>query len=143
MIREILEAAGAYGALHAASRLLLQIKTRLERRELFAQIEKERKAGAPILSKRGFGGGFFLPSADEVKAREELLEFIRPTTAQAVNMLVMCRAMKRNVANASGREINLFTDVMLEEIGEMLNDERRLAVNSKDRKEATDGNKEE
>lgn len=140
MIAEILEKVKAYGALHAVPAQTLLLKTGLRRRELHSQIERERVGGAPILSQRDNGGGFFLPSADAEAAHDELRNFVSTTSAQALRMLEVCAVMKRNVTD--GGSIRLFPDDMSEELGDILEQERRLSVNAFG-KEAADGNDEE
>ena len=39
----------------------------LEKRDMLNLIERERRAGVPILSKKNDGGGYFLPETEEEK----------------------------------------------------------------------------
>ena len=59
-----------------STRLLVTLTGMRSARELQAQIEAERNAGALILSRGGCGGGYFLPAEGE-EGRREIADFIR------------------------------------------------------------------
>lgn len=63
-------------------------------RELQKQIERERMAGALILSKSGDGGGYYLPDSGEA-GRREIAAFVQTVNARAVNSLRTLKAARR------------------------------------------------
>lgn len=67
-------------------------------RELQKEIERERMAGALILSKGGSGGGYFLPDDGEA-GRREIAAFVRTVNARAVNSLRTLKAARRALDN--------------------------------------------
>lgn len=75
-------------------------------RELQKEIERERIAGALILSKSGNGGGYYLPDDGEA-GRREIAAFVRTVNARAVNSLRTLKAARRALKIAEG-QTNLF-----------------------------------
>lgn len=68
-------------------------------RELQAAIEKERRAGAVILSTTSDGGGYYLPASEaEVKV------FIRTLQRRAKNTLLSVRSAEEYLRRADGQE---------------------------------------
>ena len=72
-------------------------------RELQKEIERERAAGALILSRSGDGGGYFLPDTGEAGKRE-IAAFVRTVNARAVNSLRTLKAARRALAELDGQE---------------------------------------
>lgn len=69
-------------------------------RELQAAIEKERRAGAVILSTSQDGGGYYLPaSKDEVKA------FVRTLQHRAKNTMLAAESARQLLAKIGGEVI--------------------------------------
>ena len=71
-------------------------------RELQKQIERERMAGALILSKSGDGGGYYLPDSGEA-GRREIAAFVRTVNARAVNSLRTLKAARRALKIIEGQ----------------------------------------
>lgn len=72
-------------------------------RELRSQIERERLAGALILSTVRNGGGYYLPSEGE-RGQDELRAFIRTVRSRALNSLRILRAAKSALWEKDGIE---------------------------------------
>ena len=72
-------------------------------RALRSQIEKERAAGALILSTVRGHGGYFLPSADPTQGREEIEAFIRTVSTRAVNSQKTLKAARRALRECVGQ----------------------------------------
>lgn len=72
-------------------------------RSLRALVEAERAEGALILSTVRGGGGYFLPSSDPFRAREEIAAFIRTVHARAVNSQRSLRAARRALKECDGQ----------------------------------------
>ena len=72
-------------------------------RELRAQIERERTAGALILSTVRNKGGYFLPSFDPEQGRQEIGAFIKTVHARAVNSQRILRAARRALRECLGQ----------------------------------------
>lgn len=85
-------------------------------RELQKEIERERMAGALILSKGG-SGGYFLPDDGEA-GRREIAAFVRTVNARAVNSLRTLKAARRALGETL-REAEGQTALDLPSDGEM------------------------
>lgn len=72
-------------------------------RELRAEIEKERAAGALILSTVRGHGGYYLPSTDPVQGRAEIEAFVRTVHARAVNSQKTLKAARRALRECAGQ----------------------------------------
>ena len=72
-------------------------------RALRAGIEKERAAGALILSTVRGHGGYYLPSTDPTQGREEIEAFIRTVHARAVNSQKTLKAARRALRECAGQ----------------------------------------
>lgn len=72
-------------------------------RELRSQVERERMAGALILSTVRKKGGYYLPSPDPERGREEISAFIRTVHARAVNSLRVLHAARRALRECPGQ----------------------------------------
>ena len=74
-----------------------------DRRQLRLLIERERSEGALILSTVKGRGGYFLPSPDPFKAREEIAAFIRTVHSRALNSQRALRAARRALRECTGQ----------------------------------------
>lgn len=72
-------------------------------RELRAAIERERAAGALILSTVRGRGGYFLPSNDPTQGKSEIEAFIRTVHARAVNSQRTLKAARRALRECAGQ----------------------------------------
>ena len=70
-------------------------------RELQAEIERERAAGALILSSSS--GGYYLPSDDPAQARQEIERFVATVHARALNTQRTLRAARRALRECIGQ----------------------------------------
>lgn len=96
---------GAENALQTAE--LMDALGLRDRRQLRLLIERERAEGALILSTVKGRGGYFLPSADPFRAREEIAAFIKTVHSRAVNSQRALRAARRALRQCAGQlEIN-------------------------------------
>ena len=78
-----------------------------DRRQLRLLIERERAEGALVLSTVKGRGGYFLPSLDSFKARQEITAFIQTVHSRAVNSQRALRAARRALRDCDGQlEIN-------------------------------------
>ena len=77
-------------------------------RNLRQAIEKERRAGTPILTCKGNKGGYFLPSEEPTTAIAELRAFIHLQTGKGIGLLRSTKAAKKRLAElqrqAGGQE---------------------------------------
>lgn len=64
MVFKLLQQFGAFGENAAVSADNLMRALNITRRELYSVIRSERLKGAPILSQKKNGGGYFLPMTD-------------------------------------------------------------------------------
>lgn len=71
-------------------------------RELRAQIERERAAGALILSTVRSGGGYFRPSAGE-EGRREIAAFIRTVSRRATSSQRILKYARRALRDCAGQ----------------------------------------
>lgn len=71
-------------------------------RELQKEVERERLAGALILSKGGSGGGYFLPDDGDAGHRE-IAAFVRTVNARAVNSLRTLETARRALKAIDGQ----------------------------------------
>lgn len=108
MLAEILQARGAIGAAAAIKANVLTAITGKSKRKIGEQAQKERDAGALILSLKGKAGGYFLLSRDEASARAELEAFERTEGTHARRVLATVSSLKRNAREEYG--IDLFKE---------------------------------
>ena len=92
---------GVGNALQAAA--LVDALGLKDKRQLRLMIERERAEGALILSTVKGRGGYFLPSADPFRAREEIAAFIRTVHSRAVNSQKALRAARRALRECEGQ----------------------------------------
>ena len=85
------------------SSVLMELAGLHSPRALRSQIEKERAAGALILSTVRGHGGYFLPSADPTQGREEIEAFIRTVSTRAVNSQKTLKAARRALRECVGQ----------------------------------------
>ena len=96
---------GVGNALQAAA--LVDALGLKDKRQLRLMIERERAEGALILSTVKGRGGYFLPSADPFRAREEIAAFVQTVHSRAVNSQRALRAARRALRQCAGQlEIN-------------------------------------
>lgn len=72
-------------------------------RELQKRIELERRHGALILSRSGYGGGYFLPS-DGAAGKREISEYVQTLHARALNTLRTLRSARAALEEIDGQE---------------------------------------
>ncbi len=72
-------------------------------RKLRAVVAAERSSGALILSSRGKGGGYYLPSPG-AQGQQEIIEFIRTNEKQARSMFAVLRAARAALNEIDGQQ---------------------------------------
>lgn len=128
MLKELLEKLGAVGIARAVKGEALGAMLGKGKRDIGALAMEERDAGACIMSIKGKAGGYFLLPSDEAGARQALDVFERTEGRHARRILETVSRLKKNALDVYG--IDLFSDAMRADIGDMLEDEKRLAGNS-------------
>lgn len=73
------------------------------RRELCAQVARERNAGQLILSTRSGGGGYFLPSEGE-QGKREIAAFVATLHSEAVSTFAALQSARRALGDISGQQ---------------------------------------
>ena len=104
-VESILLRVGARGASHAIRTVeLVRIAGLSDTRTLQAEIERERAAGALILSRSGSPGGYFLPAEGET-GKHEIAVYVSTLRARALNTLRTIRTPKRALRVLEGQEV--------------------------------------
>jgi hypothetical protein len=103
-IESLLLSGGAIGAGNAIrTAALVRMAGLSDARSLQSEIERERAAGALILSRNGSPGGYFLPSDGEAGKRE-IAVYVSTLRARALNTLRTIRTAKRALRVLDGQE---------------------------------------
>lgn len=92
---------GAENALQTAE--LMDALGLRDRRQLRNLIEQERGEGALILSTVRGRGGYYLPSTDPFRARQEIAAFVHTVHSRAVNSQRALRAARRALRECEGQ----------------------------------------
>lgn len=105
LVEAILIREGARGAANAIRTASLVCLAGLsDARTLQAEIERERAAGALILSRSGSPGGYFLPTEGEA-GKHEIAVYVSTLRARALNTLRTIRTAKRALRVLEGQEV--------------------------------------
>ncbi len=91
---------GAENAVTAAE--LAVVCSFRSRRQFRRQVESERRQGALILAD---AHGYFLPSKDPARARQELLQFVRTAEAKSRSLLRTIRTARQALRQCGQQEI--------------------------------------